>query len=155
NGGNEQTKENVESKELSEGHATGKNLVAAKLHDERTNDAHEPGSGEAHQRCGGESLQDVIEEALNTGAKDFFFSLFRVIALHDANAAERFGEAAGDFGIDFGTRAKNRADGLESFVDANAEDEKDAEGESGHGDAGVNQVGEGERGGHQAADEFD
>ena len=46
-----------------------------------------------------ERFDHVVEQALDTAGEHFAFSFFRVVALHHANAAEGFGEAAGDFCI--------------------------------------------------------
>jgi hypothetical protein len=45
-----------------------------------------------------------------------------VVALDDADAAERFGEAAGDFGVDLGALAEDGADGLEGLLQNEDED---------------------------------
>ena len=48
--------------------------------------------------------------------EDFCFARFGVIALDHAHAAERFGEAAGDFGIDFAALAEDGANGFEGLA---------------------------------------
>ena len=85
------------------------NFVAAKLEHERADDAEQGRARKAHQGGGCERFQDVVEQTLNASAENGFFALFGVIALHDAHAAERFGEPAGNFGGDFWARAENRA----------------------------------------------
>ena len=74
--------------------------------------------GKTHQRSSRERFQDVVEQSLHAGGKDFFFALLGVVALHDANASERFGQPSGDFGGDFRARAENRANRRERFADA-------------------------------------
>ena len=86
----------------------------------------------AHQRGGGERFQNVVEQALDAAGENRLFALFGVIALHDAHAAERFGEAAGDFGVDFRARAEEGANRLEGFAEAEAEDQQDRDGDAGH-----------------------
>ena len=53
------------------------------------------------------------KKPLHAAGKDGGLALFGVIALDDAHAAERFGQAAGDFGVDFAALAEDGADGLE------------------------------------------
>ena len=74
------------------------------------------GRREAHHGGGGERLQNVIEQALHATGEDALFALLGMVALDDANAGQRFGEAAGDFRIEPGARAidgANRADGAD------------------------------------------
>ena len=118
-------------------------------------DAEDGGGGERHERLRGERGDDVLEEAVGAGSKDVGLALFSVIALDDADSAERLGEAAGDFGVDLGALAEDGADGLEGFLQDEAEDEQDAEGEHRHLDAELDEVAEGEDGGEDAAEEVD
>ncbi len=109
----QQPEEKGEGEKGAGGHGAGENLPRAEIHDQGADDAHQAGGREAHDRGRGEGLQHVFEQTLRAGGENFFLALFGVIALDHANAAQRFGEPAGDFGIDFRTFAKNRADGLE------------------------------------------
>ena len=95
---------------------SGDDLARAEVHDERADDAQEHGGGEAHQRLRGERADDVVEQALDAAGEDARFALLGVVALDDADAAERFGEAAGDFGVDFAALAEDGADGLEGAL---------------------------------------
>ena len=127
----------------------------AEIHDQGADDAHEAGGREAHDRGRGERFQHVFEQALRARGENFFLAVFRVVALDHANAAQRFGEPAGDFGIDFRTFAKNRADGLERLIQRDAENQKYAGGDAGHQHAGMQQVDQGKQRGHDAAGKFD
>ncbi len=50
------------------------------------------------------------------------FALLGGVALDDADAAERFGEASGDFGVDLAALAEERPQGLEGVGHAAAEE---------------------------------
>ena len=76
----------------------------------RADEAHQHGCGKAHQRDGGEDCEHVIEQALDAAGEDAGLLGFSVIALDDAHAGQRFGEAAGDFGGDLAALAENGAD---------------------------------------------
>ncbi len=105
------------------GELAGDDLVGAEVHDERADDAEDGGGGERHEGLRGERGDDVLEEAVGAGGEDVGLALFGVIALDDADAAERFGEAAGDFGVDLGALAEDGADGLEGALQDEAEDD--------------------------------
>ena len=77
------------------------------------------------QRLRGEGADDVVEQALDAAGKDAGLALFGVVALDDAHAAERFGEAAGDFGVDLAALAEDGADGLEGLLQDEGEDDQD------------------------------
>jgi hypothetical protein len=84
-------------------------LPGAHEHDHRTDQAHQRRTGETHDGRGSQSLQNVVEQALDAAREDLFFAIFRVIALHHAHAAKRFRQPAGDFGVDFWPCAEDRA----------------------------------------------
>ena len=100
--------------------------MGAEVHDQRADDAEDHGGGERHERLRGERADDVLEQAVDAGGKDVGLALFGVIALDDADAAERFGEAAGDLGVDLGALAEDGANGLEGLLQDEAEDEQNA-----------------------------
>ncbi len=92
---------------------------------------------------------------LTPGGEDVGLALFGVVALDDADAAERFGEAAGDLGVDLGALAEDGADGLEGALQNEAKGDEDDEGDERHLDAELDEVAEREDGGEDAADEVD
>ena len=108
---------------------SGDDLAGAEVHDERADDAEDDGGGEAHEGLRGERGDDVLEQAVDAGGEDAGLAGFGVVALDDADAAERFGEAAGDFGVDLAALAEDGADGLEGLLQNEAEEQKDDEGE--------------------------
>ena len=55
-------------------------------------------------------LHHVVEQALHAAAEDARLSRFGVVALDHAHAGQRFGEAAGDLGVDLAALAENRPD---------------------------------------------
>ncbi len=103
----------------------------------------------------GDGADDVVEQALDAGGKDAGLAVLGVIALDDADAAERFGEAARDLSVDFGALAEDGTDGLEGLLQDEAEDDKDAEGEQRHAAADADEDAEGDDGGEDSADEFE
>ena len=137
------------------GEASGDDLVGAEIHDEGTDDAEDGGGGQGHEGLGGEGRDDVLEEAVGAGGEDVGLALLGVVALDDADAAEGFGEAAGDLGVDLGALAEDGADGFEGALEDGSENEKDDEGDERHLDAELDEIGEGEDGGKDAAEEVD
>ena len=73
--------------------------------------------------CAVSELMTLSSRRSTPAAKTLASLLFGVIALDDADAAERFGEAAGDFGVDLGALAEDGADGLEGRLQDEAEDD--------------------------------
>ena len=70
----------------------------------------------------GERLHDVCSSRSTPPAEDVCLALLGVIALDDAHAAKRFGEAASDLGIDFAALAKDGPDCLEAVLQKKDED---------------------------------
>ena len=66
--------------------------------------------------CAVSELMTLARRRWTPAAKTLRFAVFGVVALDDADAAERFGEAAGDFGVDLGALAEDGADGLEGAL---------------------------------------
>ena len=64
----------------------------------------------------GERLHDVVQQAVHAAGKDAGLALFGVIALDDAHAAQRLGEAAGDLGVDLAALAEDGADDFEGRI---------------------------------------
>jgi hypothetical protein len=154
NRGDEHGQEESEGEEDAEGHGSGENLTRTQEHNCRADQAHQAGGGKSHKRSGGQCLQNVFEEALYARGKNFFLARFGVVALHHADPGETFGEAAGDFGIYFGARAENRANGLEGLIQAEAEDDEDGAGHSGHQHADLQQNDQRKDRSHNATNKF-
>ena len=110
------------------GEGSGDDLAGSEPHDEGSDDAEDGGGGEGHHGLGGERRDDVLEEALGSGCEDVGLGVFGVVALHDADAAEGLGEAAGDLGVDLGALAEDGANGLEGALEDETEDDQDDEG---------------------------
>ena len=53
-------------------------------------------------------LRDVAEQPVRALGEDDLFALLRGVALDDADAAERFGEPAGDLRVDLAALAEQR-----------------------------------------------
>ena len=67
------------------------------------------------------------EQALDAAGEDFGLLGFGVIPLDDANAGQRFGEAAGDVGVDLAALAEDRADTREGRAQAQGESQDEQE----------------------------
>ncbi len=128
--------------------------MCTELHDNRADDAHQPGGGKAHQRSCRKCLQNVVEQPLYTAREHAFFTLLRVVTLHHADSAERFGQAPCDFRVDLRPRAENRPNRRKCFINSEPEDQQDAERDRGHGHARVNQVHQRDHRGHDSADKL-
>ena len=87
--------------------------------------------------------------------EDALLALFGDVGLHVADAAERLGEAAGDFGVDFAALAEERAQVREGVGHAHAEDDEDRENHQGQRPVEIKEDGEAEGGADHAADELD
>ena len=88
-------------------------------------------------------------------AKTCFFALLGVIALDDANAAERLRQAAGHLGVDFAALPENGPDGAECLVQRDGEAQQEAEGQHGHHRADAKQDHQRNAGSEQSADQID
>jgi hypothetical protein len=130
-------------------------LLGAEVHDETADDAEDHGGGERHEGLRGDGADDVLEETIDAHGEDTGFALFGVIALDDADAAERFGKAAGNLGVDLGAFAEDGPYGLEGLLQDETEDDEDAEGQQRHAGADADQDAERDDGGEDAADEFE
>ena len=58
--------------------------------------------------------------------------LLGVIALHDADSAQRFRQPAGDLSVDLSALTEDRADGPKGLAQAESEDTQKAEGDGRH-----------------------
>ena len=138
-----------------ERHRARKDAPGAEIHDERADDAQEHGGGKAHHRGGGEGLQNIFEQALHTAGENALFKHLGMVTLDDANAGQRFGEAAGDFRVEPGTRAVDGPNHADGAVEGDAEADENREGDAGHKGADAQENDQGETAGHDAAHELD
>ena len=60
------------------------------------------------RRHAGQRLRDVAEQAVRALREDQLLALLGRVRLDDADAAERFGEPAGDLGVDLAALAEQR-----------------------------------------------
>ena len=115
--------------EIADGHDAGANGGAADEHhgDERRRE--DEGARRANRGHAGQGLGDVPEQAMRALRKHDLFALLGGVRLDDADASERFGEAAGDLSVDLAALAKEWTETLERSGEPAA---KDAEDEDGH-----------------------
>ncbi len=116
--GSQISQEHGVGEEAAERQLAGENLARAHEHHDRADDAHQRRRRKAHHRGRGERLEDVVQQALDAGAEDLVLARLGVVALHHAHAAERFGQAAGDFGVDLAALAEDGPDGAEGLSQA-------------------------------------
>ena len=76
-------------------------------------------------RDAGQRLRDVAEQPVRALREDELFALLGRVGLDDADAAERFGEPAGDLGVDLAALAEQRPQPLERGRHAAAERAED------------------------------
>ena len=78
-----------------------------------------------------------------------------MITLDYADAAQRFGEPAGDFSVDFAALAENGANCLECALQGQPEADHHSDGDAGHQGADAKQENQRNYRREQTADEFD
>ena len=76
-------------------------------------------------RHAGQRLRDVAEQPVRALREDELLALLGRVGLDDADAAERFGEPAGDLGVDLAALAEERPQPLERRRHAAAERAED------------------------------
>ena len=102
-----------------------------------------------------EGPHDVVQQPHDALRKYALLAGFGAITLYDADAAERFGEPAGDFGVDLAALPKNRADGLKSLFQRECKAGEKSESKQRHHGADLEQDYEGNGSGDQATHEID
>ena len=113
-------------------HLAADHFARAQVHDGCSHDAHHERRTKAHGGHGIQRAHYIVENSLHARAEDALLAFFCVIALHHANAAERFRKPAADFGVDLAALAEDRADFLERFIQDQREDHQRADRDSGH-----------------------
>ena len=85
-----------------------------------TEENHDDGNGADHKlskradpRYACHRRRNVAEQSVGTAREHQPFSALGPVCLHDANAAQRLGEPAGDLGVQLATIAKQRAQSRE------------------------------------------
>ena len=124
--------EHVVAQVVAEGPAMGHDQMPAHAHHNRRQQAHRGRSGGGESAGHGQGLHDIVEQAANALGEDTRLAIFGVVSLDDADAAQRFGQPAGDFGVDLAAFAKDGADDPEGVLQD--EDEGAHHGEGGQGD---------------------
>ena len=99
--------------------------------------------------------KDVFEQAVDTFGKDGLFAGFGVVALNNADAAERFLETACNFALDLAAFLEQRPHAIEAKEHGGSDGDDDNEGEHGEQRAGIEKNGEGEDGSQESAAKID
>ena len=134
---------------------TGEDLAGADPHDERADETEQDDGGLVDQRDAGERAKDVCKKAVDTLGKGGLFARFGVVALDNADAAERFLETACNLALDLAAFLEQRPHAIEAKEHGGSDGDDDYEGEHGEQSAGCEKNGEGEDGGKQTAAEID
>src|SRR5687768_972811 len=111
--------ENVHD-EIAKGHPPGDDIVATHPDHHDADDADDHRAARGRRRHAGHRLRDVAEQAMGAMREDDFFTLLRRVAFDDADAAQRFGEAASDLSLDLSALTEQRAQTLEGVSHAAA-----------------------------------
>ena len=90
--------------------------MAAQPHHQRRNQAQHGGGRRGEHAGHGQRLHHVVQQALDADGEDAGLALLGVIALDDAHAAQRLGQAAGDLGIDLAALAEDGANDPEAVL---------------------------------------
>ena len=112
-------------KESAQRELAGQDLPRSHEHDDGADDAHQRRRRQAHDRGRGQRLEHILQQALDPEAEDLVLAVLGVVALHHAHTAQRFGQAAGDLGIDLGAFAKDGADGAKRFPQPESEHQQE------------------------------
>ncbi len=128
--------------------------MAAEPHDESGDDPENGGRGRPEHAGHGQRLHHVVEQAGNANAEDVSFAILGVIALDDADAAERLSEPAGDLGVDFAAVAEDRANSLEAILQKDDKDGNNGEDRERDRSAAMEQKEEDQGCSDQAADKI-
>ena len=99
----------------------GEDVAAAQPDHDDADDADDDGAAGGRRRHAGHRLGDVAEQPVGALREDDLFALLGGVALDDANAAERFGQPAGDLGVDLAALAEERPQRPEGVRHAAAE----------------------------------
>src|SRR6185369_10561986 len=154
-GRDQKNQEHVIGEESADCEFSREDLVRANIHVDGSDHSDHHARRKRHERGERQGANDVIEQALHTSAENFLLALFCVIALDDADSAERFGEASGDFGVDLAPIPKDGANSSEKFLQKDDGDEHEADADHGHLGAEAHHDEENDDGGDDSSDEID
>src|SRR5580658_2773148 len=116
-----------------------RNLPCTDVHHHRADNSKDCRGTERHKGLSGDRFGDVLEKSHSAFSEDACFAFFRVVPLDDAYSAERFGETAGDLGVDARALAKEGACDPKSFLQKPPKSDHDANGNGCHERADVNE----------------
>ena len=108
--------------QIAERHLAGEDGAAAEPDHQHADDADDHRAAGGRRRHAGHRLGDVAEQPVRALGEDDLLALLRGVGLDDADAAERFGEPAGDLGVDLAALAEQRPQRAERVGHAAAED---------------------------------
>ena len=108
--------------QVAQRHLAGDDRAPAEEDHQHADDADDDRAAGGGGRHAGHRLRDVPEQAVRALGEDDLLALLGGVGLDDADAAERLGEAAGDFGVDLAAFAEQRPERPERVGHPAAED---------------------------------
>ena len=114
--------------EIPDRHRSVPDRGAADQHHRDARGADDDRGKRRHGGHAGQRFGDVAEKPVRTFGEDQLFALLGGVRLDDADAAERFGEAAGDLGVDLPALAEQRPQPIEGRRHPAAEQAEDDDG---------------------------
>src|SRR5579859_4173734 len=135
-------------------HLPGNDSSRAQVHHHGADQPHQHRSRKAHDRSRRQSLKHIVQQPLRPAREHALLMLLRVIALHHAHAAKRFGQPPGNFRINFGPCSKDWPNRRESLVEKQPENNQHPKRHNRHHRIDVKQNAESKHRGHYSADKF-
>ena len=140
--------------QIAQRHVAGDDRAPAEEDHQHADDADDDGAARGGGRHAGHRLGDVAEQPVRALGEDDLLALLGGVGLDDPDAAERLGEAAGDFGVDLAALAEQRPQRAERERHPAAEDAEDDQRDGGQPPVQPEQHAHAEHGGDEAADEL-
>ena len=94
--------------EIAERHRAGEDRPAADDDHQHADDAGDHRCARANRRGAGDRLGDVAKQLVRAAREHESLARFGDVHFHETNAADRFRQASGDFGVDRAALAKQR-----------------------------------------------
>ena len=154
-GRNEESQEEGEGDEVTHRHLTLQDHGAPQSHDPHAGQAQEQGRRAGDQAGGGEGLPDVVEDPRHPLFEDADLLPLGAEPLDHPDTPQRFGEPAGDVGVDLAPLAEDGADVAEGLQRDQSQDGEGNQGVDRHQDADPEEEKEGADGGQDSAEKMD
>ena len=140
--------------EVAERHPTGENVATAEPNHDHADDADDHGAASRGRGDARHRLRHVPEQPVSALGEHDLFALLRGIALDDANAAQRLGEAPRHLGVDLAALTEQRTQCAEGVGHADAKQRQDDDRDDGQTPVEIEQHAESEHRGDDATHEL-